>query len=57
MIVIYLPGLICLIGLLIYLLTKPELAKVAEVGRIMFWVGLLVFLLSSGHLATLIAKP
>lgn len=41
-----LPLLVCIIGLLIYMLA--EKAKVAEVGKIMFWTGLLVTLAQGG---------
>jgi hypothetical protein len=40
--IIFLPLLICLIGLLMYFLSAN--AKVCEIGRLMFWVGLLSFL-------------
>ena len=44
--IIYLPLLICLVGLLMWFLaTNP---KVSECGRIMFWTGLLAFLLGGG---------
>jgi hypothetical protein len=43
--VIYLSLLIAIVGLVIYLVSKPEYAKPAEVGRIMFFTGLLAFLL------------
>jgi Na+/phosphate symporter len=39
--------LVCIIGLLIYALTKDN-SKVLEIGRIMFFCGLLVFLFSVG---------
>ena len=45
MVILWLPFVVCIVGLLIYLLVKPELNKVAEVGRIMFAFGLLVTLL------------
>ena len=44
--VILLPLLVCIVGLLMYALsTNP---KLAEIGRIMFWVGLLVSLWGTG---------
>ena len=43
--IIFLPLLICLIGLLMYVLAVNP--KVQEIGRMMFWVGLLAFLLGS----------
>lgn len=51
---IYLSALIAIIGLLIYLLagnppnTAPYGSKVSEVGRIMFFCGLLAFLFGPG---------
>jgi len=49
MIVILLPLLVCILGLIIYLLAAN--AKAQETGRICFAFGLLVFLLlfGSGH--------
>ncbi len=44
--IIALPLLVMFVGLIVYLIAKD--GKVAEVGRIMFWVGLLVVLWSSG---------
>ncbi len=44
--IIYLPLLVALVGLLMYILAKE--AKVVEIGRIMFWTGLLAFLMSGG---------
>jgi len=41
--IIVLPLLISLIGVLMYALSAN--GKLIEIGRIMFWVGLLVFLL------------
>jgi len=43
--IIFLPLLVCVIGLLIYILSVQP--KVSECGRLMFWVGLLAFLLTS----------
>lgn len=44
---IYVSSLLVLVaGLLIYALTKPDNPKVAEIGRIMFAMGLLAFLLT-----------
>ena len=46
--VIYLPLLVAIVGLLIYVLSNHP--KIPEVGRIMFWTGLLAFLLTfAGH--------
>lgn len=45
--IIYLPLLVCLVGLVMYALsTNP---KVQSIGKDMFWVGLLVFLAQSPH--------
>jgi hypothetical protein len=41
---IYLSLLICVIGLLMYALASNP--KLVEVGRMMFWTGLLAFLLT-----------
>jgi len=43
---IVLPLLIAVIGLLMYILASNP--KVAELGRLMFWTGLLAFLLGGG---------
>jgi Na+/phosphate symporter len=50
---IYLPLLVCVIGLIMYFICSNP--KLIEVGRIMFWTGLLAFLLGGGpsHIATL----
>lgn len=51
--VIYLPLLIALVGVVIYALSTTP--KPAEIGRIMFWVGLLAFLLvATPHLVTVL---
>lgn len=47
--VIYLPLLISLIGLVIFLTRPPTSPDWKEVGRICFWVGLLAFLLEISH--------
>ena len=44
--VIVLPLLICVIGLLMYALSANP--KLVEIGRIMFFAGLLAFLLGAG---------
>jgi hypothetical protein len=41
--------LVCLVGLLMYLLAKPEAVKVSAIGMVMFWVGLLTWLLGGGN--------
>ena len=52
--IIFLPLLIAIVGLLMYALSAN--GKVQEIGRIMFWVGLLAFLLDfPGHGLTLSA--
>lgn len=45
--IIYFPVLVALIGVLMYGLVKAN-TELKEVGRIMFWTGLLAFLLSGG---------
>ncbi len=40
---LYLPAIVCLVGLLMYVLVLN--AKLNEIGRIMFWTGLLATLL------------
>jgi Na+/phosphate symporter len=44
--IIVLPLLVCIIGLLMYALSANP--KLVEIGRMMFWVGLLAFLLGAG---------
>ena len=46
MFVIVFSLLICLFGLAIYCFARPEQTKAAEIGRIMFFSGLLAFLLT-----------
>jgi hypothetical protein len=42
--------IVLVIGLALYFLAEPaHVAKLTEVGRIMFWVGLLAYLLKSTH--------
>jgi hypothetical protein len=41
---------VCVVGLLIWILSSQ--AKVSEAGRIMFWTGLLAFLIT-GHVPVL----
>ena len=51
--IILLPLLICVVGLMMYALAANP--KLVEVGRMMFWVGLLAFLLSGpSHLVEVI---
>ena len=52
--IIYLPLLIAVIGLLMYALCLNP--KLVEIGRIMFWVGLLCFLLGDNALTTVIRR-
>lgn len=47
--------LIAVIGLLMYVLAEKP--KVVEIGRIMFWTGLLAFLLGGGASAAIHAIP
>ena len=49
--IVYLSLVVCLLGLVVYLVSNnPPNNKPAEVGRIMFFCGLLVFLLTfAGH--------
>ena len=56
MIVLWLPFVVCVLGLILFLLcNKPEQGKVSKVGEIMFWVGLLVTLAQlPGHLVGLL---
>jgi Na+/phosphate symporter len=46
MLIVTLAFLVCIIGLVMYL--TSEKSKVAEVGRVMFWTGLLSILLTAG---------
>jgi Na+/phosphate symporter len=52
MVVIVLPLLVCILGLIIYLLAAN--AKAQELGRICFAFGLLVFLLRFGAAGVLL---
>ena len=53
--VIYLDLLVALVGLLVYVLCNtPGTAKIAELGRISFFAGLLAFLLSGAHLLSVL---
>ncbi len=52
--IVYLPLLCALIGLLMFALCKAN-ADLKEIGRIMFWTGLLAFLLSGDRLVKLIS--
>jgi hypothetical protein len=49
---IYFPLLVAVIGVLMYALCANP--KLAEVGRIMFWTGLLAFLLGGRYLLTVV---
>lgn len=42
----FIPLIVCVLGLIMYFIASQE--KVREVGKIMFWTGLLAFLLA-GH--------
>jgi TM2 domain-containing membrane protein YozV len=50
--IVFLPLLVALIGALTYALSNN--GKVAEIGRILFWTGMLVFLFSADKLVTVI---
>jgi hypothetical protein len=50
--IILLPLLVALIGVLMYALCTN--AKLAEIGRILFWTGALAFLLQSNYLLTVV---
>ena len=52
--IIYLPLLIALIGVLMYALCVNP--KLAEIGRLMFAVGLLAFLLHADALVRVVGK-
>jgi len=53
--IIFLPLLICVIGALVYALSTN--AKVSEMGRLAFAMGLLAFLLIAGpHLVSLLGR-
>jgi hypothetical protein len=52
--IIYLSLLVAVIGLLIYVLAKD--GKVVELGRLMFGIGLLCFLLQDAALLTILRK-
>ena len=51
---IYLNLLVCIVGLLIFVLAKDP--KTQEIGKIMFWVGLLTFLLGDQALFSVIRR-
>lgn len=44
----YLSAIVCILGLVIFLIVKPS-SDVKEIGRIMFFCGLLAFLLPFGE--------
>jgi hypothetical protein len=52
--IIYLSLIVSLVGLFIYFASTTN-AKLTEVGHVMFWTGLLAFLISfgSGHVVAL----
>lgn len=53
--IVFFPLLVALIGVLMYALSANP--KLVEIGRIMFWTGLLAFLLSFGeHSISLLGK-
>ena len=52
--IIYASLLVCIVGLLMYALAANP--KVVEIGRIMFWVGLLSFLFNDSALVNVIQR-
>ena len=52
--IIYLSLLVSLIGLLMFALSANP--KLAEIGKCMFWVGLLAFLLTGGAVLDVIRR-
>jgi hypothetical protein len=52
--ILALPAIVCIVGLLMYILAVNP--KVQELGRMMFWVGLLVFLMQDNTLSTFVAR-
>jgi Na+/phosphate symporter len=50
MLIYSLAALVCIVGLLMYALSAN--GKVQEIGRIMFFAGLLAFLLGAPHIAS-----
>jgi hypothetical protein len=52
--IIYLSLLVSLVGLLMYALSTN--AKLVELGRMMFWVGLLAFLLTGAEVLNVIRR-
>jgi hypothetical protein len=53
-VIIYLALLVAVIGLLIYVLAKD--VKIAEIGRIMFWVGLFCFLFNDSAIVRVLQR-
>jgi len=53
---IYLSLLICIIGLIVYGWHTPAPTRWAEIGRLMFWTGLLAFLLQFGKIVNLLPR-
>lgn len=51
--IIFLSLIVCLIGVLMYALSANP--KLVEIGRMMFWCGLLAFLLQDPSLVTLVS--
>lgn len=52
--IIYLSLLVCLVGVLMYALSANP--KLVEIGRMMFWVGLLAFLLGDAALLNVVRR-
>ena len=54
--IIYLSVLVALLGLAMYCFSKDEQAKAREIGRIMFFAGLLAFLFTGGAVVGMIHR-
>lgn len=52
--IIYLNLLVAIVGLLMFALSTN--GKIVEIGKIMFWVGLLTFLLGDSALVNVITR-
>jgi hypothetical protein len=54
MMIIYLSLLVAIVGLLMFGLSTAPNGKMIEIGKIMFWTGLLAFLLTDSGLSVLL---
>jgi len=52
--IIYLSLLVAIVGLLMFGLSTAPNGKMIEIGKIMFWTGLLAFLLTDSGLSVLL---